>query len=142
MNKALVAVMCAGLALSAIAQTVKVIPLSPDEAREAKAIAEAREALDVRDKNLRDKIGNTHLKASQLEQACNGIKGGWGCTLDFEFSDDYKYIVPAKPSTSISPNFGIQWAPANGYYPSTAPTLGPVDPCPQCLENLYKGGGR
>lgn len=116
MRKALLslALVCAVPALS---QTAKVVVLSSEESAEANAIAQARKDLDKRSDALRDKIEAKYLYLQMPATASVCVGNGcipppppapteeqklaarsWliGWEYGFEFSEDYKAIVPKK----------------------------------------------
>lgn len=125
--KTVIVAVAMSLAVACSAQTAKVVALTPDEAREAKAISDQQKELDNRLAALRHKIIASHLYADGEEYwSCSiglpiehHIKEGWGCGSDFEFSDDYRFIVPSR-NTGTS---ATGWA-----YPiiATAPASTPI----------------
>lgn len=118
--KTVIVAVAMSLAMACSAQTAKVIALTPDEAREAKAISDQQKEIDNRLAVLRQRITANHLYADGKEySSCSivsnsehHIKGEWGCG-DFEFSDDYRFIVPSR----IAGTSATRWA-----YPIIAPT--------------------
>lgn len=88
------------------AQTAKVIQLSPDEAKEAQAIQQAKKDLQAREDALREKIAVAHLVTpnggeSDCQDANYKYKPGWNCGK-FEYSEDFRFIVP-KSVRGIAP---------------------------------------
>lgn len=105
------------LSLSVSAQTAKVMALSDKDAAEAQrlfdAVSTARQALA----GFKDKIRQNYLARPVEGAVAKGwttfsyLKPGW--EWDFEFSEDYKYIVPNHPN-------GVVWtSPQNWVQPTT-----------------------
>jgi hypothetical protein len=109
-----------------IAQTAKVIQLSPEDAAKAKDLYAQKADIEKKIADLQAKIagGYTTEKKEQqyLNCCCCGIKesdgktyvtqfkDGWGG--GFEYSSDFKFIVPKMPPAySVSP---YQYWPACG----------------------------
>jgi hypothetical protein len=94
------------LSLPAYAQTAKVIALSSADAATAKQLHDDRVAAEKRESDFRVKIQKTYLVEPQNPSPKGGIfsvysactsnilyRTGWGCGK-FEFSDDFKFVVP------------------------------------------------
>jgi hypothetical protein len=113
------------LSLSVKAQTAKVIELTPDESKEDVALVQERKALDEKQQNFQYDVALHHKIALEYPTtasicilpsgalSCDGgpppktdhrnieYKTGW--EAGYEFSEDYKYIVPK--NAPLSPNF-------------------------------------
>ena len=71
------------LSTSLYSQTAKVIQLSPEDANSAKSLYEQKTQIEVEIWHLQDRIKKEYINDPYR----------WGST-DFEFSDDFKFIVP------------------------------------------------
>jgi hypothetical protein len=101
------------LAIPLFSQTAKVIQLTPDEAKEAKSLYEQKAAIEAQVVNLHQKI----ITKYSLDN-----KNSMFPAYDFEYSTDYRFVVPKipvmSPATSCClPTFN--WVSTCGY-------LGPV----------------
>jgi hypothetical protein len=107
------------LVVGAQAQTAKVVALSGEDAQRAaslhRLLIDTQSSIkqfdaDIRAKYLRNPDNKTnHTPRGPIESPGwnyqqYGFKEGWG-TGDFEYSDDYKYIVPA-PKLEFNINQG------------------------------------
>ena len=99
------------LAAALHAQTAQVIQLTSEEAAQAKALYAEKAAIDVKIGQLHDHIMTNHLTRDQKYW---DVQPFWlvPWTNDFEFSTDFKFIVPAqiKP-TGCAPE--IMWKPSD-----------------------------
>lgn len=85
------------LASSLHAQTAKVVALTPGETAQQTVLLKQQQEINNKLALFRDAIAKKYLVDDKLVatgQSCPYQKG-WGCG-DFEFSEDYKYIVPSK----------------------------------------------
>lgn len=117
------------LAASLHAQTAKVIPLSPEDAALAKSLADQKAAIVQKMDELQKKITDKYLMEEKPGAATFGyvitcgissnglctptqtppakkgehhseLKSGW---WNFEYSEDFKYIVPRTVTSTITP---------------------------------------
>jgi hypothetical protein len=95
------------------AQTAKVIQLNPEDAALAKSLHEQKEALDKKIADFDDGVRKHYLLETKKEGniltfafcsngPCPTYKQGW--SGGFEFSDDYKFIVPTPLRPAITYN--------------------------------------
>ena len=97
------------LALPLAAQTAQVVQLTPEEAAQAKALYTQQAEIAAKIEALRQGIVKAHLLASGDDWSCvtGGtsqtlkIKRDWACG-DFEYSADFKFIVPSKQPPAFS----------------------------------------
>jgi outer membrane murein-binding lipoprotein Lpp len=100
------------VSVAGFAQTAKVIQLNPDDAGRARDLYAEQKRIEQDIADLQKKIKKEYLTKSKKSDwtggsVCYGDTGqiapGWGCG-EFEFSDDYKFIVPpqAKSQTTWS----------------------------------------
>jgi hypothetical protein len=134
------------LTVTAHAQTAKVISISDEDAQHAaslhKLLHDTENNIKVFDAEIKakylrnpdDKTNHTPPPTICMSNQCitsdpswasqYGFKEGWGMG-QFEYSDDYKYIVPAheeKSTGTPSPMWGCNTvAPAVDYYRPMAP---------------------
>lgn len=89
------------LSLAAQAQTAKVIELSPDDAAKAKSLYEQKESIDKQIGELEKSVTVKYLANKDHRGGCTSlsswsepvcVSGVWG--VGFEYSDDFKFIVP------------------------------------------------
>lgn len=134
------------LAATLHAQTAKVIQLSPEDAAQAKSLHEQKEALDKKIADLQQKIHDNYLSVEVQypttaciafnraetciprkptpaeEKAARGLgpKKGWE-SGKFEYSDDFKFIVPAPLtfSTGTAITCGPSWIGGTTLIPAT-----------------------
>lgn len=110
---ALLAVFLA-LPFVAFGQTAKVIALSPADAAEAKSLYAQRDAIEKKIADLHVKIEHAYVILAQPPEHPDWVmnwKPGWGG--GFQFSEDFKFIVPLYPHSDISPSIGcggINWS--------------------------------
>jgi hypothetical protein len=76
------------LALPVMAQTAKVIELSPEDAKAAKAAYEQRDAANKTIADLEKKV-----KTKLLQDKDGKTKDGW--LAGFQYSEDFRFIVPS-----------------------------------------------
>jgi len=98
------------LSLPAFSQTAKVIQLTPDEARQAKDLYDQEQALKQKRADFDDAIRKKHIfdnpekyKGLYYAPGFPPLKEGW--TREFEYSEDFKFIVPQRFISSGSMNW-------------------------------------
>lgn len=115
------------------AQTAKVVQLSAQDAAVAKSLHEQREALDKRIAELDALIAKRYLQDTKKDGLtfslctsgpCPTYKAGWSGS--FEFSEDYKFIVPR----TYSPPIAVPWSYCPSTYGSVVPTAATFDATP------------
>ncbi len=113
MKSLVVVLLLAGFSLSALGQTAKVIQLSPEDAAQAKSLYAQQAAIQKKIDALNDKITTQYTSEAVPEGNCiataygswvfsgpcsgmgaptSSVKPGW--ENGFEFSEDFKFIVP------------------------------------------------
>jgi hypothetical protein len=104
--KTIIVVLLLAFGVGLRAQTAKVIELTPAEAKEAKALYAEQKAVADKIEKLRASIEKAHLivvtATTYWDQPTNTLKlqGWYG---GFEFSEDFKFIVPvATPASSFN----------------------------------------
>lgn len=117
-----------------IGQTAKVIALSPEDAAEAKTLYTQKAEIEKRIINLTDTIQHKYLALVPPHEGLNGFrhfKDGW--SIGFEFSEDYKFIVP-KVWTPLpsSPCCSASW----GCFNPNPATITGTAPTPSSNGNL------
>lgn len=123
------------LTVPLLGQTAKVIALTPNETARAKQLKMDQENLTIETHEFELMIKHEYLMTSPPANAIpntiyNGCSGnncwspnwkpGWGNNGEFEYSDDYRFIVPAKVlgnSGVINITPGGSWW--NGCYQTT-----------------------
>ena len=105
------------------AQTAKVIQLSPEDATKAAALYQQKADIEKQITDLEEKITESYLKGKADSYFCGvgyicvaspAPKSGW--ESGFEYSSDFKFIVPKPVSTSIGlypicyPYGGLSWS--------------------------------
>lgn len=99
------------LPLLSFGQSAKVIALSPADAAQAKSLYAQQADIEKRIADLQASITHKYLLASKEEEGHTNtigygtkdfmwVKNGWG-TGAFQFSEDFKFIVPSPVSNSI-----------------------------------------
>jgi hypothetical protein len=116
---------CLWLGAIGSAQSRKVIVLDPADANQAKAayaeLADAKGKIAKLESTVKDKY------LTETVKSCKKRKDGWG---DFEYSEDFKYIVPAGV-----PTWGFITVPSSPNYCC----MGCASPCSGI--GTYYGGG-
>lgn len=108
------------LTTGAYAQSAKVVQLTDADATQAKSLHDQRDQLDKKIKDFDSSVKHEYLVvsvqpspsvfsgswsgsiASEDGKSVEYVKPGWGPYADFEYSDDFKFIVPAKPAATPS----------------------------------------
>jgi len=100
MNKIVIAVLLCSITAAGFTQTAKVIALSPEDAKQAKALDDEQKALNVKKEAFESHIRSQYLLRPHAQcfngdfmdskGRCSEVMWGWG----FIYSDDFKYIVP------------------------------------------------
>lgn len=114
-------VVAVAISIGAHAQTAKVIALSPEDAKVAKELIQAQDALTKRKAEFEASIRAKYLTAQKGESYTSTfggerIRSGWD--YGFEFSEDWKYIVPAptpRYQTTLSTGCSYSTTPAIGW---------------------------
>ncbi|KAA6459640.1 hypothetical protein DYQ86_16100 [Acidobacteria bacterium AB60] len=91
MKVAILALAAMCCALPGVAQNAKVIELAPAEGSRAKALYEQRAHIEREIEDLTDDITAKYLRPE------GRLRDGWPSS--FEFSEDFRFIVPAYPRT-------------------------------------------
>jgi hypothetical protein len=140
------------LTVTSFAQTAKVIQLSPEDAAEAKSLYEQKAAIEQKIEAMEEKVATDYLEDKTKPAAYRYcvkfvgdtcVQGGPkdvhyprrdGWESGFEFSVDFKFIVPKKADALPSGNGSFQrcmggqwcftgtqldWVPASGEDPSS-----------------------
>lgn len=99
-----IAIAVLGFTLAAAGQTAKVIQLSPEEARQAKALRDQQDAIAKKIADFDQAIRIKYLTAPKDDEghtqtySLNGkwiwVKSGWG-SGSFQYSEDFRFIVPS-----------------------------------------------
>lgn len=113
-----IAILVLGFSLAAAGQTAKVIALTPEDAKTAQELDQQVTTALKRQSDFREKLRLKYIGGAPAgvgltfclsSTGCAPTKHDWkdpklGWENGFEFSDDWKYIVPItfRPSTSIS----------------------------------------
>ncbi len=125
------------LAVPLIAQTAKVIQLSPEEAKQAKVLHAEQDSIAKKIVEFDQAIRARYLSAPKDQEGhtqtylFNGswfwVKDGWGAG-NFQYSEDFKFIVPAVVPQYSSPyGFGggcVQLTPGIGIGTLMTPGIG------------------
>ena len=113
MKRALLTILIFAFAFACHAQDAKVIQLSPSDAAEAKSLYAQQKELDAKFADLRYRITKNYLTASKEEEGHTNtysdphgagwvwVKNGWG-TGNFNFSEDFRFIVPSNPLPTMN----------------------------------------
>lgn len=123
------------LTMISSAQTAKVIQLSQDDAKQAKALTDEQTALDKRKAEFEEAIRTRYLTVIRGDkdwgdtsvQIWNGAgvksyRAGWD-TGRFEYSEDFKFIVP-KTVPSIGYGSYSIWGGCSQFVPSIGAVTG------------------
>ena len=99
----IVAIAAVSFSLGAQAQTAKVIPLTPAEATEAKSLYEQKALIEFKMKDLEHRIQTSHLLDTSTPTQNSGFLSNFqrwlpGWNGGFQYSEDFKFIVPAETS--------------------------------------------
>jgi hypothetical protein len=100
------------IAAPMLAQTAKVVELKPEEAAEAKQLHDAADRAKKAADEFDAKIGERYVWSEGSTANSYSLKPGW--PYGFEFSDDYRFIVP-KPYQAQAPSacgYGFYMNPA------------------------------
>lgn len=126
-----IAILVLGFSLAVAGQTAKVVQLSPDEARQAKALHDEQDSVAKKIAEFDQAIRTKYLSAPKNEEghtntySLNGkwiwVRIGWGNGA-FEYSEDFKFIVPLVLQTpptgtcqsmfcgvTLTPSYQGQW---------------------------------
>ena len=96
------------------AQTAKVIQLSPEDAAKAKALYAQKADIEKQIDDLQQKITATYLaKNKEIQESWGWYPWPW--LNGFEFSDDFKFIVPKTGTTGTATTGTITIAPYYTY---------------------------
>lgn len=99
--KKLIALLALMAATSCYAQTAKVIALSPEDVKTAKALDAEQHALDRRREAFNDHVRELYLaKESKQTSGLYQYKEGWPHG-EFTFSEKFLYIVPSINEKSL-----------------------------------------
>lgn len=98
------------LSLAAQAQTAKVIELSPEDAVKAKSLYEQQVSIGKQIDDLKMQVQKKYLKPAKGE-TCNIYYSSGECytsswATGFEYSDDFRFIVPAKTPSAPTNCYG------------------------------------
>ena len=103
------------LAVPLTAQNAKVIQLSPEDAKQAKVLHDEQEAIAKKIVEFDQAVRTKYLTAPKEQEGhtytynLNGswvwVKDGWTTGL-FEYSEDFKFIVPVLPEYLLSSQSG------------------------------------
>lgn len=133
------------LTVPLLGQTAKVIALTPNETARAKQLKMDQENLTIETQEFELMIKHEYLMTSPpanvipnaIYNGCSGNncwssnwKPGWGNNGEFEYSEDYRFIVPksAAPLTNICTNCNVPfWNNGGGFF-TPVPITGSVVP--------------
>lgn len=104
------------------AQTAKVIQLSPEDAAQAKALYAQKADIEKQIAGLEQKITTKYLakdKSSSFWVFNNQESSPWPWLNGFEYSDDFKFIVPNKAAPAYNGNSSL----CNWFTPASSGTL-------------------
>lgn len=108
--------------IPAFGQSAKVVQLSPDDATTAKSLDAQQKDIQHQIKAFESRVRKKYLvKTTDRNGSCQSLDGeiisGWGCG-EFEYSEDFKFIVPATPAPKSS--CGPMWmsSPVNASTPN------------------------
>lgn len=108
---------------SLYAQTAKVIQLTPEDANEAKLLYKQKAEVEQKIEDLENKIHGFYLiiHSRDISHGQYAVpKPGWG-TGTFEYSEDYKFIVPKQNTILNTLSVVSPFGEGNclQYYPTT-----------------------
>ena len=122
--KILKSILFLALSLPCVAQTAKVLQLTPDEAKQAKTLYDQQAALEKQIADFHDAITKKYLHEKNVAGYDPKTFAGWlytegqskpGWFNGFEYSEDFQFIVPKSYTPSV--------ITCDGYYTAT-PAIG------------------
>ena len=130
------------------AQTAKVIQLTPAETAEAKHLQAVQVDISKRMQALRGAIEARYIsRSNESDGQCHTISVGTYCPRQmfegwsggFEYSEDFKFIVPVRSSDFVIPATTSSWViPAIGST-TTLEYRGPVTHCCDAVARTSNG---